>query len=489
MNKHVHHIKAKALKRLPLLKCLAGRECGADRTVLIRIYKSLIRPILEYSCQVLDGPANKVVDSIDSVQNACLRVATGALRTSPVMPLLVETNVPPLYIRRWELTIRYGMKVMSVENHPCRPLIDGTYALPYVEWSYQKRIAGFPIDDRLRHISMNINIQLPQDVTHRASVFPLWQEKRCNTHKLISQKKDTIDPCDVLTAFDEFKNTHHGYHYIYTDGSKSERGVGCAIVHGNLRYKTKIKMLYSIFTAESVAVLQAVKYARLHCIEKCVICTDSMSVLHALQASESTHPLITDISDSLQILNDDSHDYIILWIPGHSGIPGNETADIMAKEAVLLPDEEEYEVSIQEYIPHLRAACHQQFNRIWASYDPPTNLKEIKDMAETWVSSKRTVRREEIVLCRLRLGHTRLTHSFLLDREPRPECAHCNCYLSVRHLLIDCIGYDDERQQLSALCHDVGVPMELRTILGDRYADLTDGVIRFLRDCDMFRKI
>ena len=148
--------------------------------------------------------------------------------------------------------------------------------------------------------------------------------------------------------------------------------MGCAIVHGNLRYKTKIKMLYSIFTAESVAVLQAVNYARLHCIQKCVICTDSMSVLHALQGSESTHPLITDISDSLQILNDDSHDYIILWIPGHSGIPGNETADIMAKEAVLLPDEEEYEVSTQEYVPHLRAACHQQFNRIWACYDPPT---------------------------------------------------------------------------------------------------------------------
>ena len=110
MKKHIHYVRAKALKRLPFLRCLAGRECGADRTVLLKIYKSLIRPILEYACQIFDGPANTIVDSLETVQNACLRVATGALRTSPILPLLVETNVPPLYLRRWELTTRYGMK-------------------------------------------------------------------------------------------------------------------------------------------------------------------------------------------------------------------------------------------------------------------------------------------------------------------------------------------------------------------------------------------
>ena len=125
MNQHIQYLRARALKRIPLLKCLAGRGCGADRTVLIKIYKSLIRPILEYACQVLDGPANKAVESLESVQNACLRLATGALRTSPIVPLQVETDIPPLYMRHWESTMRYGLRVNSVDcRRPSLPPID-----------------------------------------------------------------------------------------------------------------------------------------------------------------------------------------------------------------------------------------------------------------------------------------------------------------------------------------------------------------------------
>ena len=78
MNEHVKYVKTRALQRVPFLKCLAGKGCGADRTILIRVYKSLIRPILEYACPVLDGPDNHAVASLETVQNACLRVATGA---------------------------------------------------------------------------------------------------------------------------------------------------------------------------------------------------------------------------------------------------------------------------------------------------------------------------------------------------------------------------------------------------------------------------
>ena len=56
LSKHVQYVKGKAAKRIAILKCLAGRNCGADRSVLIRIYKSMIRPILEYACLILDGP-------------------------------------------------------------------------------------------------------------------------------------------------------------------------------------------------------------------------------------------------------------------------------------------------------------------------------------------------------------------------------------------------------------------------------------------------
>ena len=49
---------------------------------------------------------------------------------------------------------------------------------------------------------------------------------------------------------------------------------------------------------------------------------------------------------------------------------------------------------------------------------------------------------DEVVLSRLKLGHSYLTHSYLLKGEPPPECVTCNCRLNISHILVDCIEYD-----------------------------------------------
>ena len=154
------------------------------------------------------------------------------------------------------------------------------------------------------------------------------------------------------------------------------------------------------------------------------------------------HPLIIAARDELQRLNETHRQCNILGIPAHSGIPGNEKADLQAKQAVLkMGCEEEYEVRVQEYAPSLQSACLVQFRSLWHHYDSPTTLKHIEHCVGHWASSNRSNRREEIVLCRLRLGHTRFTHSFLLDQEARPECQQCHRYQTVRHILLECPAY------------------------------------------------
>ena len=49
-------------------------------------------------------------------------------------------------------------------------------------------------------------------------------------------------------------------------------------------------------------------------------------------------------------------------------------------------------------------------------------------------SAYRSVCRDEVVLSRLRLGHSYLTHSY--------ECVTCNCRLTISHILVDYIEYD-----------------------------------------------
>jgi hypothetical protein len=50
------------------------------------------------------------------------------------------------------------------------------------------------------------------------------------------------------------------------------------------------------------------------------------------------------------------------------------------------------------------------------------------------------------VLCRSRIGHTRLTNSYLLKGEPQPQCVPCQCPLTVEHILIHCIDFGLARQ-------------------------------------------
>ena len=56
-----------------------------------------------------------------------------------------------------------------------------------------------------------------------------------------------------------------------------------------------------------------------------------------------------------------------------------------------------------------------------------------------WPSGLRNSRKEEVVLSRLRIGHTYFTHSYILSQEDPTECTACQEIYSVRHVLIDCI--------------------------------------------------
>ena len=50
-------------------------------------------------------------------------------------------------------------------------------------------------------------------------------------------------------------------------------------------------------------------------------------------------------------------------------------------------------------------------------------------------------------MCRSRLGHARLTHSYLLRNEDPPECIYCACRLTVKHILIECPDFELSRQK------------------------------------------
>ena len=60
----------------------------------------------------------------------------------------------------------------------------------------------------------------------------------------------------------------------------------------------------------------------------------------------------------------------------------------------------------------------------------------------------RWCRKDEVVLCRVRIGHTHLTHSYILKKDPPPHCGHCQGLLTVRHILVECNHFAQKRKDI-----------------------------------------
>ena len=48
-------------------------------------------------------------------------------------------------------------------------------------------------------------------------------------------------------------------------------------------------------------------------------------------------------------------------------------------------------------------------------------------------------------MARVRIGHTHLTHCFLWKGEDPPKCTACDCQLTVKHILFECVDFIESR--------------------------------------------
>ena len=77
-------------------------DWGADKKVLLRLYRSLIRSKLDYGCVVYGSARKSYLSKLDTIHNQGLRLALGAFKTSPINSLYIEANEPSLNLKTKE---------------------------------------------------------------------------------------------------------------------------------------------------------------------------------------------------------------------------------------------------------------------------------------------------------------------------------------------------------------------------------------------------
>ncbi|GFU71535.1 RNase H domain-containing protein [Trichonephila clavipes] len=145
-----------------------------------------------------------------------------------------------------------------------------------------------------------------------------------------------------------------------------------------------------------------------------------MSVLEALENyNDRCYPVVCKILDITSRLYSKFFDIVFCWLPSHVGIIGNEQADSAARSAtthlplaVLLMD-------MKRVILHHIFTIWQE---LWCQ-QLGNKLHSVKPVIGAWPVMP--MRRTDVKLTRLRIGHTRFTHRHLLLGEDAPECPSC----------------------------------------------------------------
>ena len=93
-------------------------DWGADRIVLLRLYRSLVRSKLDYGCIVYGSARRSVLKQLDPIHHQGLRIALGAFRTSPAQSLYIEAHEPSLTTHRLKLSLNYILKLKALPENP-----------------------------------------------------------------------------------------------------------------------------------------------------------------------------------------------------------------------------------------------------------------------------------------------------------------------------------------------------------------------------------
>ena len=161
-----------------------------------------------------------------------MRLALGALRTSPVKILYIEANEAPLCVRREKLALQYYTKLQSC---PSNPAFECTIDPKYKELFARKDSAILSFGIRIKSVldvSNILNDNVDATVIPEVPPWTIHHRKVCLDISVLA-KKDT--PSQVyIQKFNEIKDQYSYCTPIYTDGSKNNDRVGGGLVINNL---------------------------------------------------------------------------------------------------------------------------------------------------------------------------------------------------------------------------------------------------------------
>ena len=314
---HTTYVANKAMKNLLMLQGIVNRNWGLQGKYMRILYLGAIEPIITHGCIIWGQALNTKVllKPIKRVQRIAALMITRCNNKTHYLDLLMLAGIPPVQLRVKELSLRRWVSVCADADEPCRDAL----------------------------------LQLPahkQNASHMSALqqLELWGEqagvKRSDIEKEHSARRTRLKhntPVGLITTNQEEvvkmeqDNTVLKY---YTDGSKSDEGVGAAYTKWENNtivdsWASPLHYSLSNYKAELIAVKNALENSKHELSDRICIISDSQAVLQALK-TPSRNRMVEETRQLLKRINREKT-VIIGWTKAHVGNAGNESADKLAK--------------------------------------------------------------------------------------------------------------------------------------------------------------
>ena len=262
---------------------LRGTDFGSDKNSLLLLFKSLIRPKLDYGAIVYACASTTALKMLDNIQRKALIIALRALPSTPSVYLEVEAGVEPLTLRREAQILKYWARISSRPCNPVNQILGKDY---FVKSKFKN--PDFPFGASTSNL---VEEHLPEDfrvADSRSRFDSPWILKPPLVDISLSLKFTKSDPpSQILDITEDHINSNYAEHLlIYTDGSKDENSaVSAAMVISALEVKTskRLSNRLSIYVAELTAIKYALDWTLVKKTNKVAILSDSLSARLAIK--------------------------------------------------------------------------------------------------------------------------------------------------------------------------------------------------------------
>lgn len=468
-NAHIDYVVDRCKKSLNLMRALSGKSWGSCKSVLLSLYRSLIRSRIDYGCQAYDTASDASKRRLDSVQYQALKICCGAMKSTALTALQVECGEMSLAERRTQLQLKYAVKIQTAVNHPTSCILEDAWQLHYAKFKTRREPCALKINETLS------KLQITAADENSLSEIPPWILNACPVDLALSEsiakKYDSPDLQRALAL--EFIDKKTGKFALYTDGSKSTDGkVGAAIYAPSigLRRNVRITDHASVYTSELIAIKCALSYIIDTNRTNSVIFSDSLSVLQTLKHGTpgSNQKLVSEVRILVQQINElDKSNVSFAWVPSHVGVPGNEAADTEAKLALSNPQiDVVVKPTLNDAYCRINSHISEQWQKRWDSSETGKAYKVIQPTVSGVIKYTNKSRRKEVVITRLRLGRCALNrYLHVINCHPTGLCDTCHEPETIEHHLLYCTGQVALADKLRAECATLCMPPTLFTIL------------------------